>query len=505
MADFSWLMAFAAHSPEDVLLFSPTGNWSAGDIHNELLTLGERLSGSRVVGVLADNSPAWVLADLACQTAGIVHLPLPGFFTANQLRHALEQSGADTILTDQPERIGQLDLGFAITGRRQGLTWLRRVVNPVALPANTAKISYTSGSTGAPKGVCLRADGLIDTALAVRERLADLPLTRHLAVLPLALLLENVAGVYAPLLRGSPVHLPSLTTLGWAGMAGFDPAALDQTVHETQPTSLILVPELLKAWTLFLARVSPSRESPSYCGRPEKSVKFVAVGGARVAPELLVQARRVGIPAYQGYGLTEAGSVVAINRPGDDGDGVGRPLAHAQVSIESGELFIQTRAFLGYAGLPVSEGNDAIRNTLPSGDLAHIDAAGHLHLAGRRKNLLITSFGRNISPEWVEAGLLANPEILQGIVVGDGQAALSAIIVPMPGSSAAAIEQAIQRTNRGLPDYAQIAHYITSPPFTPGNGLATGNGRPQRPAIIEHHRAALAALYDPEETSHVVL
>lgn len=131
MADFSWLMAFAAHSPEDVLLFSPTGNWSAGDIHNELLTLGERLSGSRVVGVLADNSPAWVLADLACQTAGIVHLPLPGFFTANQLRHALEQSGADTILTDQPERIGQLDLGFAITGRRQGLTWLRRVVNPV--------------------------------------------------------------------------------------------------------------------------------------------------------------------------------------------------------------------------------------------------------------------------------------------------------------------------------------------------------------------------------------
>jgi long-chain acyl-CoA synthetase len=90
-------------------------------------------------------------------------------------------------------------------------------------------------------------------------------------------------------------------------------------------------------------------------------------------------------------------------------------------------------------------------------------------------------------------------------VVGDGQAALSAIVVPMPGSSPVAIEQAIQRTNQLLPDYARIAHCITSPPFTPGNGLATGNGRPQRPAIIEHHRAALAALYAQEESSHVVL
>lgn len=502
MAEFSWLDEFASHAADEVLLFAPTGDWSAGDIHNELLTLGERLSGSRVVGVLADNSPAWVLADLACQTSGIVHLPLPGFFNADQLRHALEQSGADTVLTDQPERIGQLDLGFAITGRRQGLTWLRRVVDAVALPPGTAKISFTSGSTGAPKGVCLSAAGLIDTAQAVRERLADLPLTRHLAVLPLALLLENVAGVYAPLLRRTPVHLPSLSTLGWAGMSGFDPAALDRAVHDTQPASLILVPELLKAWTLFLAHS---------CGRPrpagstlgvQESLKFVAVGGARVAPELLHHARQSGIPAYQGYGLTEGGSVLAINRPGDDGEGVGRPLGHAQLSIDAGELFVRTRAFLGYAGLPAPE---ADATAFPTGDLASIDASGHLHLAGRRKNLLITSFGRNISPEWVEAGLLANPQILQGIVVGDGQAALSAIVVPMPGSTSLAIEQAIQRTNNSLPDYARIAHCITSPPFTPGNGLATGNGRPMRPAIIEHHRAALAALYAQEELSRVVL
>ena len=114
-------------------------------------------------------------------------------------------------------------------------------------PQSPFYIGFTSGSTGAPKGVCLSRDGLLDTARAVHERLADLPLERHLAVLPLALLLENVAGVYAPLLRGMPVHLPPLAELGWAGMQGFDPAALDRKVKETGAGSVILVPELLKA------------------------------------------------------------------------------------------------------------------------------------------------------------------------------------------------------------------------------------------------------------------
>ena len=131
-----------------------------------------------MLGILADNSPAWVLADLAAHEAGVVHLPLPGFFSPGQLRHALEQTAADVVLTDQPERFGALDIGFSIIGNWQGLTWMQRVVEPVALPAGTAKISFTSGSTGAPKGVCLDGEGLIDTALAVRERLSDLPLRR---------------------------------------------------------------------------------------------------------------------------------------------------------------------------------------------------------------------------------------------------------------------------------------------------------------------------------------
>jgi long-chain acyl-CoA synthetase len=492
VAEFSWRAELAVRDPRAPLLVEPGRTWHAGELLLALVALEERLAGARVAAVLADNGAAWVIADLACQDAGVVHLPLPDFFSAAQLRHALEQAGAETVLTDRPERIDALDMGFGFAGRWQGLAWLRRPVEPAVLPPGTAKISFTSGSSGAPKGVCLGAAGLLDTARALHDRLADLPLDAHLAVLPLPLLLENVAGVYAPLLRGIPVHLPALASVGWRGMAGFEPAGLDAAVHAAGPGSLILVPELLKAWTLFLAHSG---------ARPPEALRFVAVGGARVAPELLRDARAAGIPAYQGYGLTEGGSVLALNRPGDDGEGVGRPLAHAQLSIDTaGELLARTRAFLGYVGAA-----DCVPGEFPTGDLAAFDARGHLHLAGRRSNLLISSFGRNVSPEWIEAALLADPCILQAIVVGDGEPALGAILVPCPGIGPSVVQAAVTRVNATLPDYAQIAHWLVSESFTAGNGLATGNGRPRRRQIIEHHAAAIAALYTPGVLQDVVL
>ena len=138
MNRFSWLAELAAADPEQPLLVSGSREWRAREICSETLDLSKRLAGCRVLGVLADNSPAWVLADLAAQQAGIVHLPLPAFFSPGQLRHALEQTAADVVLTDQPERIGALDLGFSIIGDWQGLTWMQRVVEPAALPTAIA-------------------------------------------------------------------------------------------------------------------------------------------------------------------------------------------------------------------------------------------------------------------------------------------------------------------------------------------------------------------------------
>ena len=399
--------------------------------------------------------------------------------------HALEQTGADLVITDQPERILSLRIGFAASEQRGSLVWLHRQVAPVKLPEGTAKISYTSGSTGAPKGVCLSAEGLIDTAMALKSGLSNLRIERHLAVLPLALLLENSAGVYAPLLRGAEIHLRDLASLGWQGMAGFDPRALQHKVNELRPNSLILVPELLKAWTLLLAHSGQ---------RAASELVYVAVGGSRVEPGLLAQARQHGVPAYQGYGRTECGSVVSLNHPGDDGEGVGRPLPHVQVVIRDKEIHIASRAFRGYLGDAAARpGAD-----YATGDLGHFDDDGHLHLSGRRKNLLITSYGRNVSPEWVEASLLAQPQIAQAVVAGDSRPALAAVVVPSSGVSRSDVAAAIGRANASLPDYARLAGWVDAAPFTLQNGMLTGNGRPVRSAILGHYAAALAALYNEQ-------
>jgi long-chain acyl-CoA synthetase len=295
-------------------------------------------------------------------------------------------------------------------------------------------------------------------------------------------------------LRGAEIHLPTLQKLGWRGMAGFDPAALQQAVEAARPHSLILVPELLKAWTLYLS--ASGQRAPA-------DLVFVAVGGARVDPALLLRARALGIPAYQGYGLTECGSVVSLNRPGDDRPGVGRPLPHVGLRIEAGEVQVSTLAFLGY--LDSAAAQPASVPDFATGDLGHLDGDGHLYLSGRSKNLLITSYGRNIAPEWVEAALLAQGAIAQAMVSGDARPWLSAVLVAAPGATPGDLRGAVAQANSTLPDYAQVGGWIAGEPFTLANGRATGNGRPVRSTISTHHAAALAALYEEEETVNAVL
>jgi long-subunit acyl-CoA synthetase (AMP-forming) len=486
--------ALAARPADAVVLRGGDHDWSAAEVLAEVEACAARLEGCRSLAILADNGPAWVIADLAALRAKVAQVPVPGFFNAAQLAHLFEQGGVDAVLTDQPERIAALGAGFVHHDDWQELAWMTRPARPLALPPGTAKVSFTSGSTGNPKGVCLSGRGLLDTAAAISARLADLPIERHLAVLPLALLLENSAGIYAPLLRGAEIALPPLASLGWRGMAGFDPTLLQRTVEAIRPDSLILVPELLKAWSLYLAATG---------GQAPDSLDYVAVGGARVDRAALAAARRLGVPAYQGYGLTECGSVVSLNRPGDDADDVGRPLDHVAVRIDRGEIVVAARAFLGYLGDPTPAAGGA--DGFPTGDLGQWSAEGHLQLAGRSKNLLITSFGRNVAPEWVEAALLAQPAIAQAVVAGEARPWLSAVLVPAPGHDARALAAAVSAANATLPDYARIGGWTAAAPFSLASGEATGNGRPVRSAILSNHAAELASLYETKESADAVL
>jgi long-subunit acyl-CoA synthetase (AMP-forming) len=178
--------------------------------------------------------------------------------------------------------------------------------------------------------------------------------------------------------------------------------------------------------------------------------------------------------------------VQTLNLPGRARPGsTGRALPHARIRIApDGEVEIGGSLFLGYLG----EGL-APPAWWPTGDLGAIDADGYLHLRGRKKLVLITAFGRNVSPEWVETALRDEPAILQAVVFGDGEPSLGAVLWPTRDStSKAQLQAAVDAANATLPDYARIVRWtVAEVPFSAETGMATPNGRPQRSAILRTH------------------
>jgi len=300
--------------------------------------------------------------------------------------------------------------------------------------------------------------------------------------------------VYAPLLCGGEVVLPDARTRGLAGSSGLELAAMLQCLQTEQPHTLILLPQLLRA---LLAGCAQGWQPPA-------SLQFVAVGGARVAPDLIVAARRAGLPVYEGYGLSECGSVVALNTFADDQPGsVGRVLPHCQVAIdcqvaiESGEIVVRGACHLGYLGDPSSW----YPQQIATGDLGCVDDSGHLFVSGRRKNLLITSYGRNVSPEWVESELGAQPLLTQCVVIGDARPHLAALLSAPAQVDDDAIQQWIDSVNARLPDYARVRAWLRLQPDA-WQTLLTENGRPRRDRIIGALGAQIDALYAASAPIH---
>ncbi len=445
-----------------------------------------------VIGIFADNGTAWLAADAFCRDEKAVCLPLPAFFTPAQLKWAVQSSGMSVLLTDRPELPLWNALGFSSGGEQAGLSRLLRKGERIDIPAGTAKITFTSGSTGNPKGVCLSRDAMDAVAGSIADIMRAIDLKKHVCALPLAVLLENVAGADAARQAGVEYVCPSLAEIGWSGSSQWDPRAFLRCVQTQAIGSAILLPQMLKSMLPLVKEFDVS------------SLQMLAVGGARVAPELLLQARKAGLPVYEGYGLSECASVVAFNRFGADKAGtVGKPLPHVQVRVsEVGELEVSGSSFLGYLGELPREASE----WLATGDLVKVDNDGFLSITGRRKNLLISSYGRNVSPEWVESELLAQPGILQAAVFGEARPALCAIVFA-PQLDAVQVQVAVDAANKSMPDYAQVKHVVRatepfSASFCPATDsyLATGNGRNKRDAIAAFYAQAINNCYQAEET-----
>lgn len=463
-----------------------TTTFSYAELMRHVTALAAQLTAQRIAFLLANGS-AWVLTDLAVQLRGATGIPIPTFFSAAQIAHLLADAAPELILTDQPERLRGLLPGARCTPREVAGRTLHAFVLadvPVrTLPTDTSKLTYTSGTTGQPKGVCLHGAAIERVSYALADAVNASATDRTLSLLPLSTLLENIGGVYAPLLSGGTACVPDLADIGLLGSSGVQPERLLRALHAYAPTSVILVPQLLKVLVELRATGVPL---PS-------SLRFIAVGGAPTSAALLERARSFRLPVYEGYGLSEAASVVSLNRAGDERTGsVGRPLPHVRVRIAAdGEIEVAGNLFSGYLG-----GAAPAASYWPTGDLGHIDDDGYLHITGRKKTAFATAFGRNIAPEWVESELTGSGAILQAAVFGEGRPFSVGVIVPHPRISAEQLAQAIAATNARLPDYARVhAWTVVTDPFSTRNGQANAAGALNRNAIASHYAAHIERLY----------
>jgi long-subunit acyl-CoA synthetase (AMP-forming) len=395
--------------------------------------------GPRTVG-LALSGIEYAIGDLGATLAGCRVVPVPAFFSPGQRQHLLSDAEA-TLIETLPRGAAE-----ALPDYRGG----------------AERVIYTSGTTGTPKGVVLgdrqitaSIEGL---AAALRPTAAD----RYLSALPRSQLLEQICGVFLPVLAGAEaVTCPE----GLAALMGGDGPAFAQAAARLDPTITVLAPRQLALWVAALEAgeaVAP------------RGLRYIAVGGAPVTPRLIEAAHRLGLPAAEGYGLSEACSVVALTPPEAVFPGGGmRPVAGITVEIEAGEIVVSGPTVMnGYLGAP---GAPARWHT---GDLGRIDG-GRLWVEGRRDALIVRASGRNISPEWVEAAALADPAILAAALV-DVEEALVLLLAPTRTPDLTGLAARLE----DLPEYARPTHFMIADPRTAGLIRASGTADRRTAAAV---------------------
>lgn len=421
------------------------------------------------VAIAGPNGIDWVAADLALGWTGRRMVPIPPFFSPAQIAHLVRDAGIGAILwtgAETPEAIAGNGVPVA------GLS--RDVTRPVSPPRDGAeRIIYTSGTTGAPRGVIHGARQLDFSLRALAGAAQASASDLHLCCLPFALLLEQICGIHLPIFAGGRLHIaPPLSDACARGALG----PLAQTIAAVRPTTAVLIPQQLTGLVAALGRAGAVAPD---------SLRFVAVGGAPVAPSLIETAWTLGIPAHEGYGLSECCSVVALNRPGEAVAGsVGRPLDGLTVVLDEGEIVVRGDSVMtGYLG-GARLGPGACWRT---GDLGAFDADGRLIVRGRKDNVIVTGFGRNVNPEWIEALVLADPRIARAVLMGHGAAGVVlAIWLAAPAEATFDVDARIADLTASAPPYARPLATIVAGPGDVSPTLFTASGRPRRAALASH-------------------
>ncbi|MET7669458.1 AMP-binding protein [Micromonospora luteifusca] len=460
-----------------------------------------------VVGVITGNTTEFVVADLALLLSGAVEVPVPIAFSAEQAasllapaglclvdeagRRRLTQWGAQRVL---PPGCQVVEVNHAeLVAAAEGQVW------PGALPPASpweddqaiCKIVHTSGTTSQPKGVQIRGAGLDALIRSLDRVMPPDSYARYLSLAPFSLLIEQVAAIYLVICHGGTVVLlPPDEPL--VGTSSFAANGVLRYTAAARPTALVATPALAEELAERADRAASLGRSvvPELFGRAE--APLICCGGAPVDVGTLHRLDRHGLIVYEGYGLSENSSAVSWNVPGNRRIGtVGRPLDHVEVRLaEDRELLVRSSSlFAGYTGTDPSACLVDSEGWLHTGDLATIEDTGHIRIVGRKKNVIVTSAGRNIAPEWVEAQYATLPFVRAAAVVGDGLQTLHGLFLVATSTDEATARRGIAALGaERLSTVERVSAACVLPASDEWYGLFfTVTGRPRRNEI----RAAL--------------
>jgi long-chain acyl-CoA synthetase len=402
------------------------------------------------VGLLAENRVEWAVADVAILAAGAVNVPPNAPLTARQVQFQLADAGVRWLFVStraQLEKALQIraelanlrgvvmmdgaapDHGvwswqaFLSRGRRalpRFADELRRREDALG-PDDLATIMYTSGTTGNPKGVMLTHGNLLSNTLSCLDVMPHGPDDVVLAWLPWTHIYGRTIDHY--------VCMASGTLLGLAENA----ESLVQNLDEVRPTQFASVPRFYEK-VLAAVRTADAAET----GRRLRQVfgprlHWASSGGAPLPPPVAEAYAAAGVLVLQGYGLTETSPVISFNCPLKYKlETVGRALPGVEVKIApDGEVLTRgPHVTKGYWNDPAATA-EAIRDGwFHTGDLGSMDADGFLRITGRKKEIMVLSNGKKISPVNLEGLLQNDPCIEQAVVCGEGRSYLCALIVP---------------------------------------------------------------------------
>jgi long-chain acyl-CoA synthetase len=548
----------------------------AREIARGLIALGVQ-PGERVA-ILSSTRAEWTLADCGALCAGAVVVPVYHTNSPQECAYVLRHSEARAIVCEDSsqlakveqvrEQLPRLRHTIAIDGEAGeaiGLEQLRERGADVAQDAvgervrgvaaeDPASLVYTSGTTGPPKGCVLTHANFLSTARMYAERL-QLDQTHSLyQFLPLAHALARVAQ-YTVIERGGEICF-------WGG----DPARIVEELGEVKPTHFPAVPRIYEKIhaavlgriedgpalqrTLFRRALARSRTvrrmradgvAPSrvhllrhrvtdalvlskvrriFGGR----LQVALVGAAPVARELLEFFDACGITILEGYGLTESTAAATLNTPAQVRLGsVGRLLPGTEVKIApDGEILLRgPNVFAGYYR-DAEATKQALRDGwLCSGDLGEVTDEGYLVVTGRKKDLIITSSGKNVTPANIENALRDKRWISEAIVYGDRRPYLVALLtldrdeqvklaerlhvssetasMAHEGSVHAAVQEAVDQVNSGLARIEQVKRFaILDHDLTQAEGELTPTLKVKRAVVYDRYAELFDGLYRTE-------